>query len=167
MTAITQYMQLISINFISLFVYCMPIVNRFIVSIVGEKCFRDSSEISLTFIQNYTIRLHNMRQTACIVPWFSIVMAQRFGPQTQWRPQHKAFIMLPGGLMLCGFLSLRLAVCVWLAKGALLCFIVVINLIFEFSLWCIDRVREPLCEPDILFLHKELHREPLWKSVDS
>ena len=33
-------------------------------------------------------------------------------------------------------------------KSTLLCFIVMINLIFVFSRWCIDWVREPLYEPN-------------------
>ena len=33
-----------------------------------------------------------------------------------------------------------------LTKSTFLCFIIVINLIFMSSLWCIDKVREPLRE---------------------
>ena len=50
-----------------------------------------------------------------------------------------------------------------LAMLTLLCFIIVINLIFFFFfffffflslLWCIERVREPLCEPNFyVFLY--------------
>ena len=40
----------------------------------------------------------------------------------------------------------------WALAGSvcniLLCFIMVINLIFVFSLWCMDWIREPLCEPN-------------------
>ena len=38
------------------------------------------------------------------------------------------------------------------ATSTLLCFIIVINLIFESSLWCINRVREPLCKPNFVFI---------------
>ena len=37
-----------------------------------------------------------------------------------------------------------------LVKSTFLCFMIVFNLIFVSSLWCIDKVREPLCEPNIL-----------------
>ena len=48
------------------------------------------------------------------------------------------------------FLQLWLAVGLGLAKSICLCFIMVINLIFVSSLWCIDWVRELLCEPNVL-----------------
>ena len=37
-----------------------------------------------------------------------------------------------------------------LVKSTFLYFMIVINLIFVSSLWCIDRVRESLCEPNFL-----------------
>ena len=45
-----------------------------------------------------------------------------------------------------------LAVVVGLAKIILFCFTIMINLIFLFSQWCINWVREPLCEPNILYM---------------
>ena len=32
-----------------------------------------------------------INQTACLVAWLPVLIAQRFGPQTQWRPQQKVF----------------------------------------------------------------------------
>ena len=50
---------------------------------------------------------------------------------------------------------------VGLAKSTLLYFIIVTNLIFVFSLWCIDWVREPLCVKLFMYnLYLELHLDP-------
>ena len=91
----------------------------------------------------------------------SLVARRWFGPQTQWRPLHKA---LTSGLGLDD-LSLAwpavvqlvvsflwLAVDFGLAKSSFLCFIIVINLILTCtsSLWCIDWVSEPLRELNCL-----------------
>ena len=62
------------------------------------------------------------------------------------------------------FLKLWLAVGLVLAVSTLLCFIIVINLIFVLSLWCMDWVRKPLYEPKFfMYFYYELHRDPGWR----
>ena len=54
-----------------------------------------------------------------------------------------------------------------LVKSTFLCFMIVFNLIFVPSLWCIDKVREPLCEPNFLCIFVVRNTSGLRVFVDS
>ena len=67
--------------------------------IVGKSHFRNNSESLLTIIKEYDIihmlcgRLHPsyLTQPRLIAMLHSLIARRRVGPQTQWRPRHKAF----------------------------------------------------------------------------
>ena len=97
---------------------------------------------------------------SCYYPsLYSLIARRRVGPQTQWRPLHKAFTSGLGldAISLAWPPVVQLVVSFnsdslggGLAKSTLSLFRHSSRVNFVFSLRCIDWVRKPLCEPNFL-----------------